>query len=57
MAKGVGVEVRASKRYREDFVRELEEGIRDILEGRFVDLEGLYEKYGVKPGARARKTA
>ena len=47
--KEIAVEVRASKRYREDFVREIEEGVRDIVEGRVYDIEELYKKYDFKP--------
>lgn len=52
MSEEVRVEIKASKRYREDFVKELEEAVRDILEGRLVSMEELYEKYGVKPKAK-----
>ena len=51
MEKEIIIEVRASRRYREDFVREIEEGVRDIVEGRVMDLEDLLEKHGVRPKA------
>mgnify|MGYP000742919593 CR=1 FL=1 len=45
----VRIEVKASKKYRPEFVKSLEESIRDIVEGRVGDFEDLAKRYGVKP--------
>ena len=45
----VKIKVKASERYSDDFVREIEESIRDVVEGRVEDFEKLMEKYGAKP--------
>ena len=51
ITREIRIEIKASKRYSEEFVRAVEEGVRDILEGRVVPLEELLEKYGVEPKA------
>ena len=42
------VRVRASKKFGEEFVRELEGAFEDIVEGRVMGYEEFREKYGVK---------
>ena len=45
----IDVKVKASRRYSEEFVRELEKSVKDIVEGRVRSYEELLEEYGVKP--------
>ena len=51
------IKVKISRIYSDWVRRELEEATRDILEGRVGRLEELLEEYGVKPKARAKRTA
>ena len=50
----IDVKVRASRKYGEEFVRELEKSVKDIVEGRVRSYEELLEEYGVKPKKVAR---
>ena len=45
----IEVKVKASRKYSEEFVRELEKSVKDIVEGRVRSYEELLEEYGVKP--------
>lgn len=42
----IDVKVRASKKYSEGFVKELEKSVKDIIEGKVRSYEELLEKYG-----------
>ena len=43
----VRIDVKASRKYGEEFVRELEKSFRDIVEGDVRSFEELLEEYGV----------
>ena len=40
--------VKASKKYNEEFIKELGEAVRDIVEGRVKSYEELIEEYSVR---------
>ena len=45
----VKIKVKGSGKFKDEFIREVEESIKDVVEGRVEDFEKLMEKYGVKP--------
>ena len=49
----ISIEVKASKKYNEEFIKELGEAVRDIVEGRVKSFEELLEEYGVRKVAKA----
>ncbi len=48
----ISIEVKASKKYNEEFVKELNKAVKDIVEGRVKSFEELLEEYGVKKVAK-----
>ena len=52
MSEEVRVEVKASKRYRKEFIEKIEEALEDVVEGRTGSLDELLKEYGVKPKAK-----
>jgi len=44
----VEIKVKASRKYNEEFVRELEKSVKDIVEGRVRSYEELLEEHSVK---------
>jgi len=40
--------VKASKKYNEEFIKELREAVKDIVEGRVKTYEELLEEYSVR---------
>jgi len=53
----VKIKVKLSKIYSDWVRRELEEGTREVLEGKLVDFKELLEEFGVKPKVKARRTS
>jgi len=45
----VKVKVKSSKKFKNEFIKEIEDSVREVVEGRAEDFEKLMEKYGVKP--------
>ncbi len=50
------IRVKLSRIYSDWVRRELEEGTREVLEGKFVDFEELLDEYGVSSRRNAGRT-